>query len=468
MIPSKKRWLLVIVLVGLILRLVWSSLVYSPPFKNPQTSMSKMYVRSAYLIVLGEGYSQTHPSSPAQTYIDNEIIKPNLEGKNLSSKSEYKIPREGLFPETLHPPGTSILAAAVMRVTGMDGWKALQLLGTIFDLMGIVLIWYLAALLCPSVKWLPFISSLIYAICPPLLSGVASARDIAFMAPLTLLSLYNYVRYYQSRKAKYFLLSALVTGVAAYFRPDALLFTAFLGLIHVGDILSKPSFSQVGKFLLRPLVAIGIALLLLLPWAIRNHEVVNRWVFTSTGAGCTLITGLGTFPNPWGFGRSDLDRHKEAQAAGYLNGFDPEADKFFQEKFINAIKSDPFTFAKIVLWRVPMSIAPPYSLGLEVPKDSFGQIRAKGEISKNIMILLKAYWPEVLCSLGAFLGLLGVFYLYRVTDDRSMVWLILLLPYTYVVAVHLLTHMAPYYLLPAISSQIIGLAFIISRLRSLR
>ena len=468
MIPDKKRWLLVIVLVGLIFRIIWSSLVYSPPFQSPYKSMSKMYVRSAYLIVLGEGYSQTLPSSPAQSYVDREIIKPHVEGKNLSSKSEYKIPNEGLYPETLHPPGTSILAAAVMIVTGVDGWKSLQILGIIFDLMGIVLIWYLSALLCPSVKWLPFISSLIYAIYPPLLSVVAAARDIAFMAPLTMLALYNYVRYYQSRKVRYFLLSALVTGVASYFRPDALLFTAFLSLIHVAEILNKPSLIKVSKFFLRPLVAIGVALLLLLPWAIRNHEVVNRWVFTSTGSGCTLVTGLGAFHNPWGFGRSDLDRHKEAQAAGYLDGFDPAADKFFQEKFITAIKSDPSAFAKIVLLRIPMAIAPPYNLGLQIPKESFGEIRARGEVSKNIPNLIRAYWPEVLCSLSAFLGLVGVFYMYRQTEAKSMVWLILLLPYAYVVAVHLLTHMAPYYLLPAISSQIIGLAFIISQLRPLR
>ena len=466
--PNKKSWLFVIILVGLIFRIVWSCLVYSLPFQNPQSTMSKMYVRSAYLILAGEGYAQVLPSSPAQSYLDERIIKPNLVGKKISSKDEYKIPREGLYPEALHPPGTSVLAAAFMKVTDVDGWRSLQILGTIFDIIGIVVIWYLSALLCPAAKWLPFISSLIYAIYPPIVSGVASARETAFVVPLTLLSLYTYVRYYESRKVKYFLFSAAATGAAAYFRPDALLFTAFLSLIHFGEILDKLSLIRVSKFLLRPLVAIGIALIILLPWAIRNYEIFNRPIFTSTSTGCVLIVGLGTHPNPWGFGRSDLDRHTEAKAAGYLNGFDPAADKFFQEKFINAVKSDPLAFTKIVLLRIPMAIAPPYNLGLQIPQESFGKIRAKGEISNNITTLLKSYWPEALCSLSAFLGLVGVFYMYRKIDDRTKLWLILILPYSYVVLVHLFTHMAPYYLLPAISSQIIGLGFIISRLRPVK
>ena len=39
--------------------------------------------------------------------------------------------------------------------------------------------------------------------------------------------------------------------------------------------------------------------------------------------------------------------------------------------------------------------------------------------------------------------------------------LVLVLPYVYVTVTHLFTHMAPYYLLPAVCCQILGLAYLV-------
>jgi hypothetical protein len=66
-----------------------------------------------------------------------------------------------------------------------------------------------------------------------------------------------------------------------------------------------------------------VVFLVLSPWAFRNYGICGRWVFTSSGVGATLITGLGEFNNPWGFGYTDEDRYKQAVLQGFSSAWSP-------------------------------------------------------------------------------------------------------------------------------------------------
>jgi len=451
------RRIIAILALGIILRAIWSVVAFVPPFKDPRTTMSKMYVRSAHLLATGHGYAQVASGSPAQRQLDAVIS-----GAEALPPGERLAP-EGLYPETLHPPGTSLAAAAFILLLKINGWHALQLAGGLADLLGIYLIWRLARALDPGSPLVATAAALIYAVFPPLLAATSSARDIAFMPPLTLLALCAYLKYFRTRRRRWFVLSAVATGVAAYFRPDALLFTAFLGFAHTREFLARPSAAHFLRCLARPIAAMILALLVLLPWAVRNKAAIDRWVFTSTGSGCTLVTGLGTYPNPWGFGRSDMDRDREAKDAGYRGAFDPAADAYFRAKFYDAVRSHPGAFAGILGKRLLMPLAPPYDWGLELKGDlSWGEIRAKGGSPfDNVGYLVQSYWPNMLSSALAGLGLIGmIWWAIRGSWQDDLV-LVLVLPYVYVTVTHLFTHMAPYYLLPAVCCQILGLAYLV-------
>ena len=418
--------------------------------------MSKMYVRSAYLLVTGNGYSQVTSGSPAQRQLDSVI------SGEIELAPGETITKEGLHPETLHPPGASLVAAALILLLNVNGWHALQVAGGLADLAGIYLVWRLALSLRPESPGLATVAALVYAAFPPLLAATSSARDIAFMSPLSLLALGTYLRYFRTRRRRWFVVSAMVTGVAAYFRPDALLFTAFLGFAHAREFFAAPSVAHLTRCLARPFLATLLAMAVLIPWAARNNSVIDQWVFTSTGSGCTLVTGLGTYPNPWGFGRSDIDRHREAKAEGFRDGFDPAADPFFRKKFVEAVKSHPTEFATIVARRMLMPIAPPYDWGLDLKGEtSWGELRSRGENPLNhASYIIRSYWPNILSSALAALGLVGMIHWALRGEWHPELLLVLILPYMYVIVTHLFTHMAPYYLLPAVGCQILGLAYL--------
>ena len=106
----------------------------------------------------------------------------------------------------------------------------------------------------------------------------------------------------------WFVISGVILGCGSYIRPDYLLLPVFLGIA---------SWAYTRSFF-RSLLYLGIvqilALVVLFPWAYRNHSYCGRWIFTSSSVGATLITGLGEYHNPWNFGGMDSDRARQVRA----------------------------------------------------------------------------------------------------------------------------------------------------------
>jgi hypothetical protein len=218
-----------------------------------------------------------------------------------------------------------------------------------------------------------------------------------------------------------------------------------------------------------------VVLLILFPWAYRNHNLSNRWIFTSTSVGGTLITGLGEHKNPWGFGPLDRNRGEQAAAQGIPSAWTSEADLYFRDLFIKSIKENPLAFFKAIAYRIPFAIVTPYDWGYDNPyrlqlKNSDQKRHINSVLNSRLQVLksrpfyiVAAYWDRfIICwfSLCCFIciGILFVKEWYR----KGFI-LFLICPHLYAIFSHLVTHMSPRFILPSMYCWIFGLGYVLAR-----
>lgn len=453
----------VVFLAALFARVAFAFLIWTPGFQSPYTSMSNMYVRSAYGILSGHGYAQYLPGSDAYNDIREKVINPARKKWVYPRVRPGELSMEGIYAETLHPPGWSLVGAAATFLTHIPVWYIMQVLTIIADLIALILLFGLLKKLKVSSTAI-IISLIFYAVFPPIIFQTVNVRPEGFMSFFILLITTFFVEYYQSGKTKHLLFAAIASGLMSYFRPDFILYLPFLCLIFTYDLFKKFSFKSLLKYIARPVFALTVSIIILLPWGLRNYDHYGKLILTSSGAGCTLVTGLGTYPNPWGFGPSDDDRQQEAVEAGFAHAFNVEADDFFKNKFYEAVKENPKAYLKIIAKRFIQPIAPPYSWGIKRSEGvSYTKFRSNGNnILSEPFILVKNYWSDLISMILMFFGNLGIIWIFIKEKKNVVLKLVPVLAYTYAVISHVFTHMAPYYLQPVIFAEIIGLAYLIT------
>jgi hypothetical protein len=355
-----------------------------------------------------------------------------------------------------------MLAAGLTFLTRIPVWFVMQAATILFDLAGLLLLFLLLTEWNQKEK-VRNLALFLYAVFPPLLFITANVRPEGFMSFFILANSYLFVRYYKTRQIRFLLFCGIVSGLMSYFRPDFLLFCPFLCLIFTFEFFKKPGLSHFLLYAGRPVLILAITFAMLLPWGIRNHREFGEWIFTSSGAGCTLVTGLGTYPNPWGFGPSDGSRHSEAVNAGFRDAFDVKADPFFRKMFSEAVSEHPAAFLEILARRLIQPLAPPYSWGIKRESGvSYTKFRFNGiSLLSNWKLILKNYATDIISAVLMLLGNAGMLLLFlKEKNNKALRW-IPVLAYSYAVLSHVFTHMAPYYILPGVFAQLIGLAFLI-------
>ncbi|QHT66074.1 glycosyltransferase family 39 protein [Rhodocytophaga rosea] len=435
--------------------------------------MTIAYIRSAYTLAAGIGYMQTHPGSPADLAIEgtNGIRELESKGIIIDEKFSSSLLTEGLYPELHYPPGWSIIAAGLHRLIGEPIWLIMQILGIIVDSIACILLFMLVRLLFPAHIQLAWIATILYAVFPPLAYSAVSIRPESFMNLFLIVITFFFIKSalaeQESGKWRYYILTGLSIGMAGYFRPDFLLLGPFFTLYFL--FTSGLAIKTILKMFSVGLVILIVSLLILFPWGYRNHKVFHTWNFTSSALGCTLVTGLGTYPNPWGFGPSDLDRAKEAEQAGISTPFNLEADKYFKQVFFQSIQQHPEAYLKILISRCFQPLATPYDCGVNLASKTktYTEIRSAGNLINSIGYIFKAFWPNLLVALMSFLGNVGLVIMLIKKKFSHPVLIILILPLIYNILSHLLIHMAPYYLLPTAFIQLIGFSYLIDTVNTL-
>ncbi len=430
-------------------------------FKKPDHSISVEYQRAAYLFAWGYGYSQTIPGSKAYKELESKVDTVYM-GKKFSKPH---ISPEGLYPTSHYPPGWSVTGAFLYKIIGVPVLESMTILSILFDLIAL---WFFIKLLFfffPSkfVVW----SAIIYSVFPPLLFLQTIGAPDSFMPGFIILMSYFFFHaknLTQSKRISIWILIGALTGISALYRSDFFIFPFFLSFLFFPNFNSK----TITDFLTYNLIIGIVAILILLPWALRNKEVNGKMNFTSTSLGGTLVTGLATFPNPWNLGPSDIDRGKEASKVGIRTPFEENGNQFFLKKYEMYITAKPGYFFKAILYRTIYFLLAPYDWGIAKDTNfSYVEIRNHGNIMSKLGLIAKEKFFNFLSmgfSLISFFSfLLLLIKPVRIKEFRNFS----LLTLGYVYFSHVFIHMTANYTLPVISIQIplfvLGVLFLFSR-----
>lgn len=127
---------------------------------------------------------------------------------------------------------------------------------------------------------------LLLAICPNAIAYVPLALTEVFYTALLLAGCWVLV----SRQSALHLVTAgLLLGMATLVKAQTLL---VVPLVFAIDWLRmRGVWRRLPRLLGEGLVVLAVALLTVLPWTLRNHQVLGEWVLVSTNGGHTLLTG---------------------------------------------------------------------------------------------------------------------------------------------------------------------------------
>ena len=407
------------------------------------------------------GWHVIHPDSLTLSYFK--------QGYELAAGSGFIF--EGR-PEMLHPPGFPILVAMFNMISEGISVASIQLLGALLDSFTAVMVAWIAARFIAHRAGIA--AGLCYALWPSAIWGSSGSRTpeglMAFFIVGALICIIQSEESHSWRVWCWATGAGIAVGIASYLRPDYLLLPlAFAPGLWVwrrklGHAIAVSLFAQV------------FALIILFPWAARNHDICGRWIFTSTSVGATLIGGLSEFNNIWGFGPFDEDRYRDAAAKGISSPWSPEADVYFRGVFRKAVSEHPGDYLLTIIRRVPLAIAAPQSFGFDNPwkTQTFTELR-KNEGKDKLQVLwerplflLQAYGDVLLVAGLNFFGFLACVCMLIIERSRRGLICFLLLPHIYGIGSHLLTHLEARYLLPSTFVLAIGMGWGLNYILSLR
>jgi hypothetical protein len=457
------RKLMIVGTVALLFRflfILWGMTGWSLLEQNP---ISNVYFLQGYGICADYGYVH---GGRGRGYLYN-LKKMVDQGQRITPQSAPVVDSSAFVPETLHPPGMSMLVAAVHWLTGSGADIYIEILGMILDIAAAcILCWMVASFFSVRVA---FAVGLVYALYPPLAyactldrspEGLMSVFIVGSLA-CVLLSTRNPTW----KGILWWIAAGLLVGLGAYLRPDYLLVPAAFGF-------SLWLYTRrFWRSMLAGMVMLAIAIALLTPWAYRNHQIFGRWIFTSTAMNVTLYGSLGQFNNPWGIKGPDKYRGMEAKKQGFVSAFyPPEVDLYFQKLFWDAVKSKPWGYAASVAKRLPLAIFSPQTFGFKNPSKTtrFDEESERGKDRYDVVLskpvyIVKAYWEWLLMGVIGLAGFLSSLFMLICERNRFGLVLLLLSPHLYSIGMHTLIRYEPRYMLPSMFSFLIGLAYVLSR-----
>jgi hypothetical protein len=162
--------------------------------------------------------------------------------------------------------------------------------------------------------------------------------------------------------------------ICIYVRPSSPAVLAALGLWLIAQRRDRTTLAGV-------VLAIGVTLMALLPWAARNHSATGRWTLLTHRIGISLYDGLG----PQATGASDLGDIKQAPEVRHLD--EVERNAYFRDAALRSALDDPWRALRLGLikmgrtWR-PWPAAPGYDrIGIKIVGGTWSAILAVGVLA---------------------------------------------------------------------------------------
>lgn len=434
------------------------------PSLEPTSTLAKSYLEEGYGLVAGYGYVEVDPGTEAAATLHRVVERAEVQGQRIDPAQVPPMPAEGSRPRMLHPPGLSLVVAGLHLLTGGAASRPLLVLGALLDTAAALLFMALMRLLFSA--RLGFVAGLAYALFLPVAwltsSTLLAEGFLPFFVVATVWAILRGVRATGSPWGWY-ALAGLATGVGALLRPDYLLLPLWTApaLVFLGRRIRHAAAAMV--------LAQAIAVMCLLPWAARNHDLTGRWIFTSTSVGATLVGSLAEFDNPWHFEPEDGHRGRLAAEQGLASPWMSEADVYFRKLYLDSVREHPMGAVVALVKRLPLAFFAPYGFGYVNPAKTikFAQLKAETGMDRYQVLLnrpgyvLAAYWDRLLISLVSTLSTLAAaLMIWREKRRRAVVWF-LLSPHLYSIAVHVVVHIEPRYLIPSVFSWVAALVWLV-------
>jgi 4-amino-4-deoxy-L-arabinose transferase-like glycosyltransferase len=283
-------------------------------------------------LALRAGWGLRQPSDPAGLSALPDQQEYLSLGRNLLAGAglQFTDARFGQSVWAYRTPGYPLLVAACDADV-----RTIRLVQAILDSSTVLAVFLLAR------KWLTVELSLLaaaFVALDPLLiffSGTILSETL-----FTAMLVWGIVLLFQGRATAW--AGGAILALAVLVRPSAILLPAILGLAANRKIAAA---------------ALGMTVLILLPWAMRNHERLGVWVWTTTNSGITRYDGF----HPGATGASDqsfvrvmpqLKHMGEVERSQYLNRL---ADQFIRDNPAECAKLAILKIAR--LWSpVPLSM----------------------------------------------------------------------------------------------------------------
>ena len=374
--------------------------------------------------------------------------------RNLAQGNGFVVETDkGFMPFFHNLPGYSFLLAVTYKIFGESNDIFLQIIQIICSSLSLFLIFGIARRFFSNN--IALLSSFLWALwLPEARISVAVLYDAPTVL-LTLLASYLFICAVLDKKQMFFIYSAVIIGLASYFRSDPILLPIFFGLALW---IYKKDWKEALK---KTFLMFFIVFTILLPWGIRNYLVFDRFVFTRTVLWQSMWEGFGEFKNPFGAILSDGITHNQVLET-YPNIVygSPEYQDVLRGKVIKALKSDSLWYLSMLPKRFFFMIFSPRGSGflsnildkefrrqtfLETHQ-GFGSVDYAKWLLKNSPqgFFQAIILPGLLQYLFVFAVLLGIWFSRKQWRKN----LLLLSPLLYFYLSHLLIYWEARYLVP--------------------
>lgn len=182
----------------------------------------------------------------------------------------------------------------------------------------------------------------------------------AFMV-LTLLAIEMAIN---SGKITWGIVAGVLAGLGQNFRSELLLLPGLILVVVM--ILKRLQWLQYQS--IKPLIiAVGVALVIQIPWALNCYFNAGRFSLTESNFGHVAFVGLGKLPsNPWNIDPTDGFTQETVTKAGLeCSSLSFQGGDFLRRKFLDNIKQNPSAYIKCLGARIWATIFSPFgTIGL--------------------------------------------------------------------------------------------------------
>lgn len=245
-------------------------------------------------------------------------------------------------PEIVEPVGESLVLAGLWEITGSERFLVDQLLRIALDALAALLVYRIAFQLFGR-RRTALLAAFFYAVYPPVAWQTITPYMDIWAVDLTIAILALHLQGARSaRRWRWLIACGLLVGFGTYFRPFVLILSAILAIVLNAGAGWRNA-------LTRTFAITAVALLLVIPWTIRNYNDFHRFIPFRSGSGQTLWEGLGESHNNFGAtyggpGTEAMVRRGRPD----LVVESPAWDSFLQHKAVQAIEQHPLFYLKLL------------------------------------------------------------------------------------------------------------------------